>query len=91
MYYGATPKDPNAELDYSWDWTDWLASGETIVDSTFIVPAPLVLLAQSDDGKIATVWLGGGVEGANYRVVNRITTSAGRKDDRSRMIPMVER
>lgn len=29
--------DPNATLDYGWDWPRWLEDGDTIESSTWIV------------------------------------------------------
>jgi hypothetical protein len=77
-------KDPNAHLDYERDWTPWLAADEdTIVTSTWIVPAGMTMTSESHTTTTATVWLSGGTVGESYTVVNRITTAAGRIDDRS--------
>ncbi len=76
-------KDPNAVLDYSMIWTTWLASGETIVTSTWVVPAGLAMDSESNDTVSTTIWLSGGTREKDYVVTNRITTSAGRTDDRS--------
>lgn len=77
-------KDPEAVLDYQVDWTNWLQTGETISTSTWTVPSPLTqpTLASNTTTK-ATVWLGGGTDGATYRVTNRVVTNGGRTNDRS--------
>ena len=31
-------KDPNADLDYGFDWTAWLGATDTITESTWSVP-----------------------------------------------------
>lgn len=76
-------KDPNAVLDYLWDWSDWLAASETISTAVFTVPAGLTLSSQSNTTTTATVFLSGGTVGAGYQVTLRITTNQGRTEDRS--------
>ena len=92
-------KDPSAVLDYVFDWTEWLATGETIaVDSEtgkklITITADTGITVDSsteDDGKV-TVWLSGGTAGTTYRVECLITTSAGRTDERSLWITVQER
>lgn len=76
-------KDPDAVLDYETDWTSWLVDDDTIVTSTWIVPNGLVKNSDSHTDTKATVWLSGGNLNARYDVVNRITTSQGRTEDRT--------
>ena len=92
-------KDPSAVLDYVFDWTEWLATGETIaVDSEtgeklITITADTGITVDSwteDDGKV-TVWLSGGTAGINYKVACKITTSAGRTDERTLWIRVVDR
>ena len=92
-------KDPSAVLDYVFDWTEWLATGETIaVDSEtgeklITITADTGITVDSsteDDGKV-TVWLSGGTAGINYKVACLITTTAGRTDERTIWIKVVER
>ncbi|MBS1876637.1 MAG: hypothetical protein JSU00_25705 [Acidobacteria bacterium] len=83
-------KDPNAVLDYSIDWTRWLA-GDQIAASEWIVPSGLTKMADSKTATSATVWLSGGTAGQSYTVTNRITTAAGRTEDRSFTIRVEER
>jgi hypothetical protein len=40
-------KDPEARLDYSFDWSEWLPAGCVIASVAHTVPAGLTLLAQS--------------------------------------------
>lgn len=84
-------KDPDAKLDYAVDWSVWLADGETIVTSDWVVPDGLAEDSASFDDDSATVWLTGGTAGTEYVVTNRITTGAGRIDDRSFRIRCQER
>lgn len=83
-------KDPNAILDYSIDWTRWLA-GDQIATSEWIVPSGLTKMADSTTTTSATVWLSGGSAGQSHTVTNRITTAAGRTEDRSFTIRVEER
>jgi len=78
-------------LDYVFDWTEWLATGETIANYT-ITPDTGITVDSSteDDGKV-TVWLSGGTAGINYKVACLVTTSAGRTDERTIWIKVVER
>lgn len=77
-------KDPNSRLDYSRDWTKWLADSlDTIVTSTWIVPEGLDGTDESHTDSTATIWLAGGTEGSQYKVTNRIVTAGGRTDDRT--------
>lgn len=76
-------KDPDAVLDYIWDWSEWLAPGETIVTSIFTVSAGLDLDSDSFNSNSATAWLSGGLPGTPYLVANRITSSDDRTDERS--------
>lgn len=76
-------KDPDAVLDWIWNWADWLAPGETISTSEFTVSAGLNLDSTSSTLATATAWLSGGQPGTPYTVANRIVTSAGRTDERS--------
>lgn len=76
-------KDPDANLPFGVDWSGWLAEGDTIVTSTWIVPVGLTMGVDGVDGGQATVWLSGGTAGENYTVTNRVVTSGGMVDDRS--------
>lgn len=57
-----------------------------VVDTTGIT-----IDSQGNDSTTATVWLSGGTAGQEYAVTNRITTTAGRTDDRTILITVVER
>lgn len=84
-------KDPDAVLDYKWDWSSWLAAGETITTSTVTVPAGITKDSATNTTTTATVWLSGGTKDTDYAVTNRIVTNQGRTDDRSITIRLRER
>ena len=83
-------KDPDAILDYRVDWTEWL-NGDTISNSQWIVPSEMTLQSSTNDATSATAWLSGGVVGSSHDVTNRITTAAGRTDDRTITFHIQER
>lgn len=76
--------DPQAKLDYGWDWSDWLDTGDTITASTWtITPTGPTLTDSTHDTTTTTVWVAGAVLGVDYTLTNHITTVEGREDDRS--------
>jgi len=75
-------KDPQAVLDFNWDWSAWLGEGETIIDKSVTPDAGLTVNSSSIDGGVVAAWLAGGDIGATYVVACRISTSAGRTETR---------
>lgn len=77
--------DPDAILDYRWDWTAWLADGETISSVDWIVPDGITKddTRSTHDATTATIWLSGATLGKSYNITCRITTSQDRTDDRT--------
>ena len=76
--------DPNARLDYAWDWTSWLDAGETITAHTVTASGAGGVTVESStviDGKVVA-WVSGGTKGKAFLTAH-IVTSAGRQDDRS--------
>lgn len=77
-------KDPEANKDYVWDWTDWLGT-DTISTITFTATGGLVVEnPTNEDGKIKA-WISGGVAKDPGIVSCKIVTSANppRTDKRS--------
>lgn len=96
--------DPNAELDYKFDWkaltngvdgarTDWLDTGETISTYTVTVATGITKVSdsKSDSDTSITVWIKGGTAGTDYDVTCQIVTSDGRTDERTKPIKARER
>jgi hypothetical protein len=83
-------KDPAANLDYSLDWTQWLA-GDLISVSAWTVPAGITEGATANSTTTTTVWLSDGDVGEVYSIVNHITTLAGRQDSRTIVVQIKER
>jgi len=92
------PHDPDAVLEYGFDYSTWLEADETIEDATWTLsPTGVGALEKATvheesitDGK-CVVWLQGGVEGVVYLATCHITTSAGRQDDRTLKIRVKQR
>ena len=86
-------KDPEAVLDYKFDWSSWLDSGETIASRTVTVDTGLTKDsdAVTDTSTSVTVWLSGGTDGVSYSVNCQIVTSANRIDERTMIIRVNER
>jgi len=77
-------KDPQARLDYSIDWTDWIAGGDIITNSHWTIstitsdPLPMTQWTSNiftTTPAITTVYLANGSVGNTYTITNRITTS----------------
>jgi len=87
-------KDPDARLDYTWDWTDWLIGADTISTVTLAyIPndASLTIETPVIAGGTAIVMISGGNLGKTYAVTAHLVTSEGREDDRTRLIRICER
>lgn len=83
-------KDPESQLIYSMDWSEWLPTGDTLASVVYTLqvrandPEPLIKGAtgiQSD--VISFVELSGGQVGKLYTVTAAITTVDGLTDRRS--------
>lgn len=76
-------KDPDAVLDFTFDWTTWLA-GDTITGTPVItVESGITKDSQSNTTTAVTVWLSGGTAGTQYTVACKIQTAGGRTEERS--------
>jgi len=81
-------KDPQETIDYTIDWSDDLASGETISTSSFAVGTGLTEASESNTTTTSTVWVSGGTAGNEYLAVCTVTTSASRTMERTIVIPV---
>lgn len=96
----STIKDPQATLDYSFYWKDWLAEiGDEIavltasVDNPAGAAVPLTIVSQTHFDGIATVFVSGGTLGKEHALRCRIATSSTppRVDERTLYIKIRER
>jgi hypothetical protein len=82
--------DPNAVLDYAFDWSGWLAEDETIATFEVLTGDDITVdSSYESDGKV-TVWLSG-ASARNVPVTCRITTTDGRTDDRTLTLVVADR
>lgn len=75
-------KDPESVLDYSFDWSDWLDDGDTIVTSLWAVQTiagdTSALTIDSNtfvNTGVTTAVMSLGTAGNNYTLTNTITTT----------------
>lgn len=92
------PKDPEARLVYSLDWSEWLALGQTIVAVTYSHnsrandPDPLIIHTSGvSEGVITFAEISGGSVGKIYTVTAAITTDDGSNDRRAFRIKLENR
>lgn len=88
-------KDPASTVDYSLDWSDILADGETIIDVEWSISpvedGGLALGSTLGNGYIRGVYVTGGLEGHQYRLFSAVTTDKGRTITRSMSIRAMRR
>jgi len=91
-YFRSYEKDPGATLDYVWNWRKlYLELGETIIDSLVSAQPGITLVSFTNSTDTVTAWLSGGTVGQEYLITSRITTSAGRVDERSILVRVEQR
>jgi hypothetical protein len=82
-------QSPDDKLRYTWDWSRFLASGETITDGAFEVAGDDDELTKTDIDD-TSCWLEDGTVGETYIVSLTVTTSAGRIKKWSMRLTIVE-
>jgi hypothetical protein len=77
-------KDPNAVLDYKWDWAEWLAAGDTIstADVT-LASGDVAINSESNTTTSVTAWISGGTVSTQAQLTARVVTAQGRTADRT--------
>lgn len=87
-------KDPQSTIDIPFDWTNWLADigGASLSAVDFILSAGLVSAAGIPSAVGGTLFVSGGVVGANYSITCRITTATTppRTEDRTVVLQVKE-
>jgi hypothetical protein len=84
-------KDPEAQLVYSMDWSEWLAEGQTITSVNYTEnsrvndTAPLVIENEgvANQGTVTYAEISGGAVGKTYIVTAEITTDDSSRDRRA--------
>lgn len=84
-------KDPGARLDYSWDWTAWLAGASDAIKSVSVTGVGCTVESSTFNAGIVTAWVSGGVEYVPASLTCQITTQSNRIDERTVYLKMVNR
>lgn len=90
-------KDTEAQLVYTFDWSDWLPQGDSLstIDYTITArsndPDPLIKVTQGIQGNTTYVELKEGQEGKTYTVTAKITTVDGLIDRRNFRVKVLAR
>lgn len=90
-------KDTEAVLFYTFEWADWLPTGDSLATVNYTVtarandPDPLEIESQGITGTETYVELSNGQEGKVYTVTCAITTSEGLIDRRNFRVKVMAR
>ena len=82
-------KDPEAQLFYTFDWSEWLSQGDTIASAEYTVlarvndPDPVIKISDGVQGNMTYVELAAGQVSKSYTVSVKVTTTDGLIDRRS--------
>lgn len=60
---------------YTIDWSDWLATGDSIATSVWTLPSGLTNVTDSSTSTTTAIKISGGVAHASYTLTNTVTTS----------------
>lgn len=90
-------KDTEAVLTYTFDWVDWLPTGDTLATVNYTItarandPDPLTKVSQGIQGSKTYVQLSNGQETKSYVVTAAITTADGLVDRRYFRVKVLDR
>jgi hypothetical protein len=76
-------KDPDAVLDYEWDWARWLDSDTIVSHEVFPIGAGITVDSHTATLTSVTAFVSGGTVGVLYGLTCRVVTAGGRTDDRT--------
>lgn len=85
--------DPDAVLDYPFDWSDWLPEGDAIESATVVAETGVTVEGTPAivGGNTVVPFISGGEAGQSYQVTCHIVTVDGREDDRTMILVCKER
>jgi hypothetical protein len=69
------PLGPSDILDFQFDWTDWLASGEIITSASIIPQFGLTVYHTSFDDNTVTTWISGST--GKFKLGCKVQTDSG--------------
>ena len=84
-------KDPDATLDYWFDWSDYLPVGQIITSCSVVADSGLTVENFSHTSASVVVWLSGGSILKTYDVKCHILTSGSLLDDRTMYINVIQK
>jgi hypothetical protein len=90
-------KDTEARLIYTFDWSQWLPTGDTLASTLYTItarandPDPLAIHTQGLSGANTYVELKEGQEGKIYTVTCKVTTTNGLIDRRNFRVKVLAR
>lgn len=84
-------KDPEAVLDYTFDWTDWLEGISDTISSRTVTGTGVTVDSSAQVGPLVAVWCSGGTPGTVARIECKIVTAGGRTDERTIYLLIQER
>lgn len=84
-------KDPSAILDYKQDWSKWMVDADAIISHSIVATSGINVDSSSNDDSSVTFWLSGGTAGSGYNITVQISTSAGRVDERTMRLIVMDR
>lgn len=90
-------KDVEAQLTYTFDWSEWLETGDAISAATYSAaarrndPTPITIVTSGVQGNTTYVELSGGQLDKTYIITCRVTTSDGLVDRRNFRVNVVAR
>jgi hypothetical protein len=90
-------KDTEAQLVYTFDWSEWLPQGDSLSTVNYTItarandPDPLVKVSQGIQGDTTYIELSDGQEGKVYTVTAKITTTDGLIDRRNFRVKVLAR
>ena len=84
-------KDPDAVLDYKWNWSSWLDAGESISTYAITVSGGLTSTESTFTSSAVTAWIAGGTAGAVETAACLIETNSSRTDERTIYLNVLER
>jgi len=71
-----------SNLDYQWDYSEWLETTETIVSASVVADTGIDLGTVTNTTTTVTAWLSGGTAQTTYEISCQIQTTLGRIDKR---------
>lgn len=84
-------KDPNATLDFGFNWSEWLEGNESIYSYVITAASGITKVSDTNTTGSVIVWLSSGSPGVRYSIACRITTTGSRVDERTIKIDVRDR